>query len=274
MHSRTDTLDLAQPCVMGIVNVTPDSFSDGGLYVTPAQALQRIEQLIEEGASIADIGAESTRPGSVAISEDLEWKRLGPILKELYRHPLPLWISIDTSKSGIAQRALDLGVHIINDVTALSDDETAFGIARHKAAVVLMHGYLEHTGADTKTDVCSFLQQRVVFAQACGISKTRIVLDPGIGFGKNTQENISATHQLPTLVASGSPVLYGPSRKRFLGEILGRTHTHAHPEQRDAATAAACVMAFLQGARLFRVHDVVSTVDSLRVAQAMRYTLW
>jgi dihydropteroate synthase len=255
-----------RPSVMGIVNVTPDSFSDGGVNLDAATAAASARRLVEEGAAIVDIGGESTRPGSTGVSLDEELRRVVPVL-ELLEGNVPL--SIDTSKADVARRALGLGAELVNDVTALRGDPAmADVIAGSDAYVCLMHMLGEPATmqedpryADVVSEVKAFLEERLSFAVAAGISEERICVDPGIGFGKTVEHNVELLNRLGELTALGRPVLFGASRKRFLGRLLGESEATVGPTSASVATA---VIAVTAGATIIRVHDVRETVEALR----------
>ena len=255
---------------MGIVNVTPDSFSDGGENLDPTAAVTTGRRLLDEGAALVDIGGESTRPGAADVSLDDELRRVIPVLEGLAGLPL----SIDTSKTEVARRALELGVALVNDVTALrADPEIAGVIADADAYVCLMHMQGkprtmqdEPTYDDVVEEVATFLEERFAAAVAAGIAEDRVCLDPGIGFGKTVEQNLALLRGLDRISAIGPPVLVGVSRKstlaRALGDPAGRIGS-------DAASVGAAVAAFDRGASLFRVHDVPAHVDALTIAAAI-----
>jgi dihydropteroate synthase len=255
---------------MGVVNVTPDSFSDGGVNLDPEDAIASARRLLDEGAAIVDIGGESTRPGSEGVSADEELRRVLPVLEAL--HGLP--VSIDTAKAEVARRALDLGAELINDVTALrGDPELAGVVAEKNAYLCLMHmqGAPRTMQADPRYDdvvaeVARFLDERLTFAVSQGISEELICLDPGIGFGKTVEHNFELVRRLAELVAIGRPILIGFSRKSSLGKIMG------DPEAKTGTTAAsvgAAVAAYERGATILRVHDVREHVEALAAARAV-----
>jgi len=274
--TATGLLPLDRPVIMGILNVTPDSFSDGGRYTGLDQAMAQADHLVAEGAAIVDVGGESTRPGNEPVPADEELRRVAPVITALAkRHPsIPL--SIDTVKSPVARAALEAGAAIVNDVSAFRiDPEMAAVAAAAAAGVVLMHSRgsvstmarLDHAEypAGVVQGVLGELRGSVDAAVSGGIRPDCIAVDPGFGFAKTAEQNLALTDGLAALGSLGRPILVGPSRKRFLGSVTGR---EAH--ERDVATAAACVMAYERGARLFRVHDVASTRDALAVAHAVR----
>jgi dihydropteroate synthase len=259
-----------RPSVMGVVNVTPDSFSDGGVNFRTEDAVVSARGMVEEGAAIVDVGGESTRPGSAAVSAEEELRRVVPVLEELDGVP----VSIDTAKAEVARRALELGAELVNDVTALrGDPELAEVVASSGAYLCLMHMQGEPrtmqdnpTYEDVASDVASFLEERLRFAVAAGIPEERICLDPGFGFGKTVEQNFELLGRLGEIVALGRPVLVGLSRKRSLGRILGDPDATTGPL---SASLAAAVEAYERGAAIFRVHDVREHVEALTVAAAV-----
>lgn len=261
-----------RPLVMGIVNVTLDSFYDGGRYIDSNQAVAHACHLVEQGADILDIGAESTRPGADPVTEEEELARIVPVVAALARQ-VPVPISVDTTKSAVARAALAVGASIINDVSALRWDlEMASVVAEAEAAVILMHMQgTPHTMQvapqyqDVVTDVTTFLEERVHVAVGAGISKTNIILDPGIGFGKLLEHNLEILDGLSAFTRLKRPLLVGPSRKSFIGQLTGRP-----PEHREWGTAAAVAIAVDRGAGILRVHDVAAMADIVTVAAAIR----
>ena len=279
-------IDLTTPKIMGIVNVTPDSFSDGGRYADPAAALRHCERLIEEGADILDIGAESTRPGACALDQVEELGRLRPVVRAAVALGVP--VSVDTYKPGVMQAVLDLGVDIINDVWALrwSDAASATGpnatqvIARHPSCgVCLMHMHgvpLTMQSAPLEGDVVLqvqlFLSQVAMQAQRNGIVRSRIVVDPGIGFGKTLAQNFELMARQRELLSFGLPLLTGWSRKGSLAKIAGSSSaplSSASSHPRAVASVTAAVLSVQRGASIVRVHDVFETVQALRVLSAV-----
>jgi dihydropteroate synthase len=244
---------------MGIVNVTPDSFSDGGVHLDPASAAAAARRMVEDGAAIVDVGGESTRPGHEPVSLDEELRRVVPVLERLDGIP----VSIDTSKAEVARRALELGAQLVNDVTALRGDAgMAELVADSGAWVCLMHW----DKVDDLAEVPRFLAERLRFAVDAGIAEDRVVLDPGIGFGKTVAQNFELVRRLDELAELGRPVLVGFSRKSSLGRILG------DPDAKQgslSASLAAAVTAYERGATILRVHDVREHVDALTVAAAV-----
>lgn len=263
--------------LMGVVNVTPDSFSDGGLYLDVHAAVAHGLELEAEGANILDIGGESTRPGAAPVPASEETQRVVPVIEGLREQGARAEISIDTSKAAVAAAALRAGATLVNDVTALrGDPDMAELVASSGVRCCLMHmlGTPRTMQADPRygdvvSDVKAFLEERLGFAVAAGIAPQRIVLDPGIGFGKTAEHNLELLRRLDELVAIGPPLLIGTSRKSFLGAITGR-----EVEERLAATIASNVLAYARGARLFRVHDVAPVADALRVAAATVTAPW
>jgi dihydropteroate synthase len=259
-----------RPSVMGIVNVTPDSFSDGGVHLDPDAAAAAARRMVAEGAAIVDIGGESTRPGSEGVSLDEELRRVLPVLERLNDVP----VSIDTSKAEVARRALALGAELVNDVTALrGDPETAAVVADAGAYVCLMHMQgaprtmqASPTYDDVVSDVAAFLEERLRYAVEAGIAEERVLIDPGIGFGKTMEQNFELVRRLPELVALGRPVVVGFSRKSSLGRVLGDPAAKTGPL---AASVAAAVTAYERGATVLRVHDVREHVEALTVAAAV-----
>ena len=263
------TLDLNYPKIMGIVNLTPDSFSDGGVYShTICDSLNHAEQLLRDGADILDIGGESTRPNAKIVPLEEEWQRVAPILAEVSRWQVP--ISLDTRHTLIMQRAIDLGyIDIINDVQALENKGAVKTVAQSSVGVCLMHmrglpATMQHDVHyhDVVQEVCHYLQQRVDVCIQAGIKPERITLDVGFGFGKNLQHNITLMQHLAQLRSSYQlPLLVGVSRKRMIGELAQRDN----PQDRVAGSVAAALFAIQQGAKIIRVHDVRETVDAMRV---------
>jgi dihydropteroate synthase len=255
---------------MGVINVTPDSFSDGGVHLQPAAAAAAGWRMLDEGAAILDVGGESTRPGSEGVSLDEELRRVLPVLEGLHGAPL----SIDTAKAEVARRALALGAEMVNDVTALrSDPELAEVVAASGAYLCLMHMQGEPrtmqanpTYDDVASEVAAFLEQRLHFAIDAGIAEDRICLDPGIGFGKTVDQNFELVRRLDVLTSLGRPVLVGFSRKSSLGRILGNPTATTGPL---SASLAVAVAAYERGATILRAHDVREHVEALTVASAV-----
>lgn len=259
-----------RPLIMGIVNVTADSFYDGGRYLKPDRAIAHAMELIAQGADLIDIGGESTRPGSQFISEQDELDRVLPVVEELASR-ISIPISVDTTKSQVAQCALDHGASIINDVSAMTQDPTmASVIARSGAAVILMHMQgtpqtmqLAPSYADVVSEVMQFLDARIQDAIRAGIARTNIVLDPGFGFGKLVFHNLELLGGLSSLLTLNRPLLVGLSRKAFIGKIIDKSVEH-----REWGTAAAVALAVDRGARIIRVHDVAMMMDVVKMAAA------
>jgi dihydropteroate synthase len=258
--------------VMGVVNVTPDSFSDGGCYLDPAAAIDRGLDLAREGATVLDVGGESTRPGAQGVAVEVELERVVPVIGGLVAARPPARISIDTSKARVAAAALALGATMVNDVTALrADPELAEVVASSRAELCIMHMLgtprtMQDAPrySDVVDEVKRFLEERLAFAVAHGVDERRIIVDPGIGFGKTVAHNVELIRRLGEIVAIGRPVLIGTSRKSFLAGLTGRP-----VDQRLAGTIASNVIAYQLGARLFRVHDVGPLCDALSVASAL-----
>jgi len=278
MFDTTPTLDCAgrplrldRARVIGIVNVTPDSFSDGGEHATTEAAVAHGLQLAEEGADALDIGGESTRPGAADVPLDEELRRVIPVIEGLAR-ATALPISIDTSKPEVMQAAVAAGAGMINDVRALRGEGALEAAAALGVPVILMHMLGEPRSMqespvydDVVADVHRFLAERIFAAEMAGIPKSRIVVDPGFGFGKTKDQNLSLLARLDRFVELGVPVLAGLSRKRTIGDLTGRTDPHA----RVHGSVAAHLIAAQRGARLLRVHDVAATVDALKVWEAV-----
>jgi dihydropteroate synthase len=274
--------------LMGVVNVTPDSFSDGGRYLDASAAVAHGLKLAAEGAAILDIGGESTRPGAEPVPEAEELRRVVPVLEGLRDAGVRAELSIDTAKAAVARAALDAGAGVVNDVTALRGDPAmAEVVAASGAECCLMHmrgeprtmqlGVDADSYDDVVDEVKAFLAERIEHAVAAGIAEQRITLDPGIGFGKTEQHNLELLRRLPELVALGRPVVIGTSRKAFLGRIAARAAGSAEPPQpaqRLPGTIASCVLALAGGARIFRVHDVAPVRDALAVAAATLGPRW
>lgn len=270
--SRFD-IALTTPRVMGIVNLTPDSFSDGGRHDSTQAGLQHAQQLLRDGADMLDIGGESTRPGSPVVPADEEWRRIEGLLREAVRWQVPL--SVDTYKPETMRRALDLGVDIVNDIWALQQPGAQEVVAAHpRCGVCLMHMHRDPQTmqkapmqGDVVPAVGAFLAQRATELRHAGVAQARIVLDYGIGFGKTVAQNFSLLARQQELLALGYPLLAGWSRKSSLGTVLSRDGEVPEPAQRQAASVAAALLAVERGARIVRVHDVRETVDALRVLQ-------
>lgn len=270
------SLALDHPIILGILNLTPDSFSDGGRYLSTEAALAQADRLLQAGADILDLGGESTRPGAVPVDEGEEARRVLPLLEALVRRHPVLHVSIDTVKSEVARAALDRGAAIINDVSAFRIDPAIGPVAAQaKAGVILMHSRggvadmasTDHSdyGDDLIGGIITELREAFESAVQAGVMPDSVVLDPGLGFSKTPEQSLAVLDQVGTLSSLNRPILVGPSRKRFLGAATGRP-----VEDRDRATAAACVLAFERGAQLFRVHNVEVVREMLNVAVAVR----
>ena len=268
---RGGSLSLARPVVMGILNLTPDSFSDGGSLPDAASALSRARELVEQGAGMLDIGGESTRPGADPVSPAEEMDRVLPFF-DAAGAGLGVPLSVDTRSASVARAALERGAHVVNDVSGLAHDgEMPRVVAESGAGLVLMHTrgtpstMREHVAYDDLfAEVAGELAASVARAEAAGIDREAVVLDPGIGFAKDAGQSLALLGDLASIHALGFPVLVGPSRKSFLGTVLDEP-----PSGRLHGTVAACVAAYLQGARVFRVHDVKPVVQALRVVEAI-----
>ncbi len=265
--------DCRNPVIMGILNVTPDSFSDGGKYNTLERALSRVEEMIRDGADIIDVGGESTRPGASPVDVNEELKRTIPIIEEI-RKRFEIPISIDTSKPEVAKRALEAGADIINDVTAAREPEMEKLIIETKSPVVLMHMQGEPRTMqrnphyeDVIGEIYGFLKERVNFFVRNGLNYDQIAIDPGIGFGKTLQHNLTIFNHLDSFLSIGSPVLIGPSRKSFIGMILD-----VPVEEREEGTVASVIWSYMKGACIFRVHDVKENKRALEVAKAIKFS--
>lgn len=263
IHSRT--------CVMGILNVTPDSFSDGGQHLTAKKAVQRAEEMAAEGADIIDIGGESSRPGARPISVQEELKRVIPVISTL-KERLDIPISVDTYKSEVARKALKEGASMINDISALNfDKKMAETVAEFNAGIILMHMRGEPATmqenpsySDLLAEIFDFLKQNVEKAEDAGIAPDKIIIDPGIGFGKSLENNLEILSKLNYFQSLGKPILAGPSRKTFIGDITGRDIP-----DREFGTAAALSAAIMNGADIVRVHNVKDMVDACRMTDAI-----
>lgn len=263
------TLDLSRPRVMGILNVTPDSFSDGGRYADPGRALEHARAMLADGADIVDVGGESTRPGAAAVDEATEIARVVPVIEALARDGA--LVSVDTMKPGVMRAAIRAGAAIVNDVRALRGEGALEAVASAGVAVCLMH--MRGTPAtmqsapeyrDVVAEVRDFLVSRARACEAAGIARDRIVVDPGFGFGKTQAHNLDLLAGLTAIAAAGYPVLAGLSRKSMLGAITGRPGSG-----RTAASVAGALLAVERGASIVRVHDVRETVDALAVWRAL-----
>lgn len=275
LHIKGQRLGLDRPVLMGVVNVTPDSFFDGGRFDGPQRAVAHAVRLVEEGAALLDIGAESTRPGALPVDEQEERRRLIPVVAALAK-AVPVPISVDTSKAEVARAAIDAGAVMINDVTALRGDRAMVDVAAQTGAgLVLMHmqGTPETMQQaphydDVVGEIAQFLAERARFAVDHGVSQDRIVLDPGIGFGKTLDHNLDLLANLHVFAQLGFPLLVGPSRKGFIGQL-----THQSVEARAWGTAGVVALAVQQGANILRVHDVGPMKDVVSVAFAITHRM-
>lgn len=260
-----------KPLVMGIINVTPDSFSDGGQFLAHEDAQSHARKLAEEGADILDIGGESTRPGASIVSETDELDRVIPAIEAIAALKLDRILSIDTYKAKVAEKALEAGAHIVNDVWGLQrEPNIAKAAAEHQAPVIINH-WEKETSADANLidQMKRFFDRSIEIAFAAGLTEDHIILDPGIGFGKDLEQNIEILSNLEQLCEWGYPLLIGTSRKRFIGSLTGR-----EPQDRVHGTVASNVIALTKGAAIFRVHDVAAHVDALAVANAIHQHGW
>lgn len=258
---------------MGILNITPDSFSDGGLYFSESSAIKRALQMVEDGADIIDIGGESTRPGSEPLPIEEELRRVIPVIESLSRE-IPVPISIDTYKSGVAKQALDSGASMVNDISGLRfDSDMPAVLAEYKVPVVIMH--IKGKPKDMQQnpvygalvpEILNYLQDGIQLAVKSGVSEDGIIIDPGIGFGKTFEHSLEIINNLREFAHLGKPVLIGPSRKAFIGKILGGVPA----EERLEGTAAAVAISVMNGANIVRVHDVREMVKVVKVADAIK----
>lgn len=265
-------LDLAQPHVMGILNVTPDSFSDGGKHNSQEQAVAYALQMIADGATVIDIGGESTRPGALVVEVEEEIRRVVPVVEELAQHNVI--ISIDTSQPEVMRKAVQAGAHIWNDVRALTRPNALITAAELDIPVIIMHMRGEPTTmnnlnqySDVTQDVMGELQHRINAALAVGIKPENIMIDPGFGFAKNAQQNLKLLQEFHVLTSLGYPILSALSRKRFIGEVLDESNA----QNRVVGSVAAHLLSIQQGACMVRVHDVKATSDAIKIWQAMNY---
>ncbi|MFG1359269.1 dihydropteroate synthase [Xanthobacter pseudotagetidis] len=265
--ARGRTLALGpRTLVMGILNVTPDSFSDGGRSAKPDDAVATAHRLAQEGADILDIGGESTRPGHTPVAAEEEWARIAPVLERLAAESA-LPVSVDTWKASVARRALEAGAVIVNDIWGFArDPDMAKVVAEYDAAAVVMHNRAEvDETIDIVSDMLAFFERALETADKAGVKRERIVLDPGIGFGKSFPQNLAAIRRLPELRALGLPLLLGTSRKSLIGKVIA-----TEPAERLPGTIASNVIGVMAGVEIVRVHDVAAHVQALRVAEAIR----
>ncbi|PHM45186.1 hypothetical protein Xmau_01399 [Xenorhabdus mauleonii] len=266
---RGSVLDLSFPQVMGILNVTPDSFSDGGTYNTFDTALRHAAKMIEEGATIIDVGGESTRPGADDVSDQEELDRVVPVIEALTQR-FDAWVSVDTSKAAVIRESANAGAHIINDIRALQEPGALTAAAQTGLPICLMHMQgqprtmqAEPDYDDVLTEVKAFLIQQIELCVAAGITKNNLILDPGFGFGKNLSHNYQLLAHLQEFHDLGLPILAGMSRKSMIGQLI-----NVPPKERVAGSVACAVIAAMQGAQIIRVHDVKETVQAMKIVQA------
>jgi dihydropteroate synthase len=272
LRCRDRVLDLDRVAVMGVLNVTPDSFSDGGMWLDPRAAIRHGEVMVEQGAAVIDVGGESTRPGADPVPEDEELARVLPVIEGL-AHRVDAPISIDTRKPAVARSAVEAGATIVNDTAGEGADASIDAVAAHTgAAIVVMHSRGTPATMRSLTDyddvvshVGAFLQRRAQRLESAGVERDSIVVDPGFGFAKNPEQNLEILNRLAEVVALGYPVLVGTSRKSFIGDILDLP-----VEQRVEGTIATVVWSIAAGARIVRVHDVEPTIRAVRMAEAIR----
>lgn len=271
LTARGQTLSLATPQVMGILNVTPDSFSDGGTHNTPAKALEHAQKMIAEGATIIDIGGESTRPGAAEVSPEQEAERVIPVVAAIARES-DVWISVDTSKALVIREAANAGAHILNDIRSFSEPGALQAAAQSGLPVCVMHMQGEPRTMqqaphyqNVVREVYTYLEAQVARCVAAGIEKNHIILDPGFGFGKTLAHNYQLLDKLDLFHNLGLPVLAGMSRKSMIGQLMD-----IPPDERVAGSVACAVIAAMKGAQIIRVHDVKETVQAMKVVEATR----
>ncbi|NIH20390.1 dihydropteroate synthase [Morganella morganii] len=271
LTARGQTLSLATPQVMGILNVTPDSFSDGGTHNTPAKALEHARKMITEGATIIDIGGESTRPGAAEVSPEQEAERVVPVVAAIARES-DVWISVDTSKALVIREAANAGAHILNDIRSFSEPGALQAAAQSGLPVCVMHMQGEPRTMqqaphyqNVVREVYAYLEEQVARCTAAGIEKNHIILDPGFGFGKTLAHNYQLLDKLDVFHNLGLPVLAGMSRKSMIGQLMD-----IPPDERVAGSVACAVIAAMKGAQIIRVHDVKETVQAMKVVEATR----
>ncbi|HDU8582792.1 TPA: dihydropteroate synthase [Morganella morganii] len=271
LTARGQTLSLATPQVMGILNVTPDSFSDGGTHNTPAKALEHARKMIAEGATIIDIGGESTRPGAAEVSPEQEAERVIPVVAAIARES-DVWISVDTSKALVISEAANAGAHILNDIRSFSEPGALQAAAQSGLPVCVMHMQGEPRTMqqaphyqNVVREVYTYLEAQVARCVAAGIEKNHIILDPGFGFGKTLAHNYQLLDKLDLFHNLGLPVLAGMSRKSMIGQLMD-----IPPDERVAGSVACAVIAAMKGAQIIRVHDVKETVQAMKVVEATR----
>ncbi|EGT3622058.1 dihydropteroate synthase [Morganella morganii] len=271
LTARGQMLSLATPQVMGILNVTPDSFSDGGTHNTPAKALEHARKMIAEGATIIDIGGESTRPGAAEVSPEQEAERVVPVVAAIARES-DVWISVDTSKALVIREAANAGAHILNDIRSFSEPGALQAAAQSGLPVCVMHMQGEPRTMqqaphyqNVVREVYAYLEEQVARCTAAGIEKNHIILDPGFGFGKTLAHNYRLLDKLDVFHNLGLPVLAGMSRKSMIGQLMD-----IPPDERVAGSVACAVIAAMKGAQIIRVHDVKETVQAMKVVEATR----
>ncbi len=271
LRCGASTLDLTRPVVMGVVNVTPDSFSDGGRFLAAESAVAHGLRLLEEGAAILDIGGESTRPGAAPVGVDEEIRRVVPVVERLHQAAPAAIISVDTSKPAVIQQALAAGAGLINDVRALAEPGALEAAAASDCAICLMHMKGDPrtmqqapSYVDVVKEVKAFLEERVHSCCAAGVARDRLLIDPGFGFGKTLAHNLELLRRLPELTTGELPVLVGLSRKSIVGTLTGRS-----AGERVHGSIALAVVAAMRGARIIRAHDVAATVDALKIVSAV-----
>jgi dihydropteroate synthase len=263
---------LNSPAIMGIINVTPDSFSDGGRFLTEEVVVARVAEMIQAGADIIDIGGESSRPFSQPVSPEQELQRVIPAIRAIRQH-FEVPVSIDTTKATVARAALEAGANIINDISSFQFDPQMLGVAADSGVpVIIMHMQgrprdmqIKPEYQDVVTEIINFLQERITWAEARGLPRERLIVDPGIGFGKTVDHNFSIIQRLSELLTLGCPVLVGHSRKAFIGKTLGIDS----PDERDEASATISAFCAANGAAILRVHDVRRTAQAIRLQQAI-----
>ena len=272
LYFSPHTLDLSQPCIMGILNLTPDSFSDGGLFTNKEKALNHVQQMISDGAQIIDVGGESTRPGASEVSVDEECNRVIPLIKAI-REISDIPISIDTSKTEVMQQAVEAGASMINDVNALQAEGAVELVAKLNVPVCLMHMQgqprtMQHTPSykDVVQEVKEFLKQRMDVCVKAGIKKENIIIDPGFGFGKTLEHNLSLFKHLDEFTTLGLPLLVGVSRKSMVGTVLN----NAAADERLQGSVALATLAAWMNTNILRVHDVKATADALKLCMAVK----
>lgn len=268
--------DVRPPLVMGVLNVTPDSFSDGGRFASPDAAIEHCISMVDAGADMVDIGGESTRPGSDPVEDDEQIRRVVPVIQAVKNERLPAVLSIDTTRSKVAAAALDAGAHLINDISAGQDDPDMFSlVARRRSPIILMHMLgrpktMQQAPAydDVTAEVSGFLNERIITAGMRGIDVDKILLDPGIGFGKALPHNMELLRRLRELTVLGRPLVVGTSRKSFIGKITGESE----PSNRLFGTAASVAWSVANGAAIVRVHDVEPMAKVVKMIRAILET--